>query len=133
MIDGFEGEKGAIVAGSRGYFLKVQMGLRSSPPNWLIKPAQTHLRTTPQTDCEAVSSPVLCSGTSGVPGASADQLRNEGPPQQEVHYAVHAFLHEERGHAGGGPAQPVRRWALQGAKTFTEPPCFAFIMTMFVE
>lgn len=26
MVDGFEGEKGAIVAGSRGYFLKVSSG-----------------------------------------------------------------------------------------------------------
>lgn len=24
MVDGFEGEKGAVVAGSRGYFLKVR-------------------------------------------------------------------------------------------------------------
>lgn len=26
MVDGFEGEKGAVVAGSRGYFLKVRVG-----------------------------------------------------------------------------------------------------------
>lgn len=26
MIDGFDGEKGAVVAGSRGYFLKVTLG-----------------------------------------------------------------------------------------------------------
>lgn len=25
MVDGFEGEKGAVVAGSRGYFLKVRV------------------------------------------------------------------------------------------------------------
>lgn len=25
MVDGYEGEKGAIVAGSRGYFLKVRI------------------------------------------------------------------------------------------------------------
>lgn len=25
MVDGFEGEKGAVVAGSRGYFLKVSL------------------------------------------------------------------------------------------------------------
>ena len=27
MIDGFEGEKGAVVAGSRGYFLKVSVNI----------------------------------------------------------------------------------------------------------
>lgn len=26
MVDGFEGEKGTVVAGSRGYFLKVRVG-----------------------------------------------------------------------------------------------------------
>lgn len=26
MVDGFEGEKGVVVAGSRGYFLKVRVG-----------------------------------------------------------------------------------------------------------
>lgn len=30
MIDGFDGEKGAIVAGSRGYFLKVSAGVPSA-------------------------------------------------------------------------------------------------------
>lgn len=31
MIDGFDGEKGAVVAGSRGYFLKVTLGPAEVP------------------------------------------------------------------------------------------------------
>lgn len=30
MIDGFDGEKGAVVAGSRGYFLKVRLVMISN-------------------------------------------------------------------------------------------------------
>lgn len=56
---------------------------------------------------EALSSAVWSSGPPGVPGAGAHQLRSEDPPQQELHHAVHALLHEEGGHAGGGSAQPV--------------------------
>lgn len=37
MIDGFEGDKGAVVAGSRGYFLKVrQMDVGKDSPSLLI-------------------------------------------------------------------------------------------------
>jgi len=28
MIDGFDGERGAIIAGSRGYFMKVYLNFR---------------------------------------------------------------------------------------------------------
>lgn len=31
MVDGYEGEKGAIVAGSRGYFLKVRVQTQKPP------------------------------------------------------------------------------------------------------
>ena len=34
MIDGFDGEKGAIVAGSRGYFLKVRRATDIGAHRW---------------------------------------------------------------------------------------------------
>lgn len=34
MVDGYEGEKGAIVAGSRGYFLKVRIQTPSRAQKW---------------------------------------------------------------------------------------------------
>lgn len=65
MIDGFDGEKGAVVAGSRGYFLKV-----SSDPIWeegraILTAFVTFL----------FSSADALLGAIGVPGASSDQLR----------------------------------------------------------
>lgn len=107
MIDGFEGEKGAIVAGSRGYFLKVILvsntcrNINASPEASTSGPTVDRLFT-----CSRLL-PLLRSGAAGVPGAGSDQLRPEDPPQQELHHAVHALLHEEGGHAGSGPAQPV--------------------------
>lgn len=69
-----------------------------------------------------LSSPVLRSGPTGVPGAGSDQLRHEDPPQQELHHALHAILHEERGHAGSRPAQPVWWRAVQGVENVPVRP-----------
>lgn len=93
MIDGFDGEKGAIVAGSRGYFLKVSFDPTEVSP--------------------AAFSPFFpglslpSSGPVGVPGASSHQLRPQDAAWEELQHALHAFLHEEGSHAGSGPAQPV--------------------------
>lgn len=149
MIDGFDGERGAVVAGSRGYFLKVSC---SSAPTAAAQMFRCLRRCTQITETGVAEGrtdvlqtqerikpmfffltckfkrpdvewfalpPPLCSGSPGVPGAGSDQLRLKDPPQQELHHALHALLHEEGGDAGGGPAQPVRRRALQGTQTFT--------------
>lgn len=91
MIDGFDGEKGAVVAGSRGYFLKV-----SPEPPACSTPPLTPLTLS-----------LLGPGAAGVPGAGAHQLRPQDAACEELQHAVHALLHEEGGDAGGGPAQPV--------------------------
>lgn len=74
MIDGFEGEKGAIVAGSRGYFLKVRLVSNT------CRNINASLEATDRLFTCSRLLPLLCSGAAGVPGAGSDQLRPEDPP-----------------------------------------------------
>ena len=56
----------------------------------------------------------LTAGCSCVPRAGVDPLCDADPPRQGLHPRLHTVLHEEGGDAGGGPAERLRRDAVQG-------------------
>lgn len=57
---------------------------------------------------------LLISGSDGVSGAG---VRAAGPAHAErtrLHTPLHSVFHAQRGHAGGGTVEPVRRRIVQG-------------------
>ena len=88
MIGGMDGERGAVTAGGRGYYLMVTRMIFIS----------TFVR---------LNQVPFFTGSCCCIAASADPTCHADASEEGLHATLHTILHEQGSHEGGGTALPV--------------------------